>query len=214
MTNSSATSGPASRPVVYALGAVAVAYALSAVLGLPQRATEMTNAGAHQAASPADDHATEGNEAEDGSVLAHGESVPRVPPSFVMMLPFALLLGTIAVFPLMHVTEHWWESNLHRFYVGRRIGSFDAGLLCFRPCPSGGPPFPWPCRNRAGRDRHVLGRAVGDIRNAIFNEFVPFISAAVQPVHDQRRDSHRRRSTGPPADELDLHWHRRGCWPT
>ena len=34
-----------------------------------------------------------------------------------MVIPFALLLGGIAVLPLIPAVAHWWESNLHRFYV-------------------------------------------------------------------------------------------------
>ncbi|MBQ1953235.1 MAG: sodium:proton antiporter, partial [Alistipes sp.] len=31
------------------------------------------------------------------------------------LIPFALMLGSIAVLPL--VAEHWWENNLHKLYV-------------------------------------------------------------------------------------------------
>ena len=31
------------------------------------------------------------------------------------LIPFALMLASIAVLPL--VAEHWWENNLHKLYV-------------------------------------------------------------------------------------------------
>ncbi len=38
-------------------------------------------------------------------------------PPYWMVAPFVLLLGAIAVLPLVPATSHWWDSNLHRFYV-------------------------------------------------------------------------------------------------
>src|SRR5690349_11664527 len=80
------------RPVLLVLGLALLVYLLAAVLGMPQAATEMITGGAvHAVADTA--HAAE----------AHA---PFVPPYFTV-LPFVLLLGAIAVFPLMHATEHW-----------------------------------------------------------------------------------------------------------
>ncbi len=43
----------------------------------------------------------------DGQKIAHAWAV----------LPFVLLLGAIAVFPLLARTSHWWDSNLHKLQV-------------------------------------------------------------------------------------------------
>ncbi len=43
-------------------------------------------------------------------------------PPYWMALPFAGLLLAIALFPLIPFTEHWWESNLHRFMVAAGLG--------------------------------------------------------------------------------------------
>jgi Na+/H+ antiporter NhaD/arsenite permease-like protein len=175
MTNPSAAHDRASRPVLYALAAVAIAYAVSALCGLPQRATEMTNAGANHIAHDAPNHDADDAIHADDSATAHDADVPRVPPGFVMMLPFALLLAAIAVFPLLHVTEHWWDSNLHRFYVAAGLGALTLGYYAFV--------------HAHPVDRHFLGHALiapaasgvswgvpGTIfANAIFNEFLPFI---------------------------------------
>jgi Na+/H+ antiporter NhaD/arsenite permease-like protein len=39
-----------------------------------------------------------------------------VPPMFAV-IPFVALLAAIAIFPLLKSVGHWWENNLHRFYI-------------------------------------------------------------------------------------------------
>ena len=36
--------------------------------------------------------------------------------------PFAILLGAVAVLPLVHRTAHWWESNRNKFIVSMACG--------------------------------------------------------------------------------------------
>ena len=50
------------------------------------------------------------------AVRAGGDSIGGHPP-LGMALPFVLLLAAIALLPLLPRLAHWWESNLHRFYV-------------------------------------------------------------------------------------------------
>ncbi|MCL2118923.1 MAG: sodium:proton antiporter, partial [Planctomycetaceae bacterium] len=67
-------------------------------------------------------------EAEHGDHgTAHGEesqseAKPAEHPPYLMVAPFALLLLSIAILPLVPATAHWWESNLHRFYVAAGLG--------------------------------------------------------------------------------------------
>jgi Na+/H+ antiporter NhaD/arsenite permease-like protein len=43
---------------------------------------------------------------------------PEAPPLWgIGVLPFVLLLASIAVLPLLPATHHWWESNLNRLIV-------------------------------------------------------------------------------------------------
>ena len=70
-----------------------------------------------------------------------------------MVLPFVLLLGAIAVLPLVPGT-HWWESNLHRFYVAGGLGAITLSIYLFvyeRPVESH-----WPVEPSCGA---VPGRA-------------------------------------------------------
>lgn len=149
--------GP-SRTLVMAVLAVLALYGVAAFLELPQRATEMiTAAAAH------------------GETADHADAHDAHTPPYFMVAPFVLLLAAIAVFPLMHRTEHWWESNLHRFYVAAGLGL--ATLAYYAVC------YPYAI------ERHFLGHAVIErgaglvswqfagtvLQNAILNEYVPFI---------------------------------------
>ncbi len=164
-------------PLRSAIGAILIVYLVAAALGLPQRGTELAihkpdhGVGEHDA--PVSTDATDDAAPLDPADELH---VPAQPPTFFMVIPFALLLGAIAVLPLSHATEHWWENNLHRFYVAAALGLFTLAyyaLVHAHPV-----------------DRHFLGHAVispasGGVslgipwtifQNAIFNEFVPFIT--------------------------------------
>jgi len=146
------------RPFVLVLGLVIGLYVVSGVFGLPQAATAMIVASHEAAAAHAVDH-----------------PVHSVPPSVWAVIPFVCLLGAIAVFPLMRRTEHWWESNLHRFYVAAGLGTITlVYYLLIHAYPI---------------ERHFLGHAVIDpsqgalnfglvwtvLQNAILSEFIPFI---------------------------------------
>ena len=42
-------------------------------------------------------------------------------PHLWAVIPFTLLLASIAVLPLLGRTKHWWESNLNKFYVAANL---------------------------------------------------------------------------------------------
>jgi hypothetical protein len=173
MTNEPAADSDSSRTVIYSLAVILGLYAGSALLGLPQRGTALTIG--HAAASHDEASADHDTAAAHRDGAAHDAGEQATPPGYFMVLPFALLLGAIAVFPLAHTTEHWWESNLHRFYVAAGLGLFT---LVYYAVMHAHPV-----------DRHFLGHAViapsgGGIslaipwtvfQNAIFEEYVPFI---------------------------------------
>ena len=55
--------------------------------------------------------------AEESSEHAHA------PPFWgIGIIPFLVILGSIAVLPLVKKTEHWWESNLSRYMVAAIVG--------------------------------------------------------------------------------------------
>ncbi|HET6882707.1 MAG TPA: sodium:proton antiporter [Pirellulales bacterium] len=167
--------GGSQRGVLIALAALIAVYLLAASMGWPQQGTDLITAAEHAAASeeyvPGDDH---GHGAATKTSLPTAAPISREPP-LMMVAPFALLLGAIAVFPLLHQTEHWWESNRNKFLVAALLGLLTLlyyALVHSRPI-----------------DRHFLGHEVIErgaglfslelpatvIANAIFQDFVPFI---------------------------------------
>lgn len=101
-------------------------------------------------------------------------SVAVYPPIW-MVAPFAGLLLVIAVFPLLPQTEHWWESNLHRFYVAAGLAAVT--LLYYLVVYEHPVEGHWPAHyvsqaNPAGLN---WGNTWTVFANAILGEFIPFI---------------------------------------
>jgi Na+/H+ antiporter NhaD/arsenite permease-like protein len=156
----SSDTGAGGNGVLWAILAIIVVYFAAAFAEYPQRATELASAG----------H-TEHAEAEEANADA---LIPAAPP-FWTIIPFVLLLGAIAVFPLMHKTEHWWESNLHRFYVAAGLGLVTLvyyGLLHRAPVD-----VHWPGHSLATVQEGAVqtGFVKAILANAILSEFIPFI---------------------------------------
>lgn len=157
---------------------ILAAYIFAAALGLPQKATDMIVAASahaehqdesteHEGEHTADEHAAQQQD-------SHGEEHFTHPPLF-MVLPFALLLGAIALLPLIPFTEHWWESNRNRFIVAATLGAFT---LCYYlwfhdfPVESHWPAHDVVMHNDSGAN---LGTAWTVLANAILGEYIPFI---------------------------------------
>ena len=105
---------------------------------------------------------------------AEKEEGPIMPP-YWMIIPFAALLLAIAIFPLVSFTEHWWESNLHRFEVAAVLGFLTLIYYAFM-CD-----FPVECEwsffhgeyEPTGGFQWQIAWAI--FCNAFFNDFIPFI---------------------------------------
>ena len=142
-----------------------VVYAASLFAGIPQRGTAAVIA--HQK------HAT----AEPAAELEHAEASqkPTPPPPLFMKLPFLLLLGAIAVFPLVGRIAHWWEHNLNKFLVA--VGLAVVTLLyyvVFHEHEVAGH-FPAHYLMSPVADGPNVGTAATVLSNAILAEFIPFI---------------------------------------
>jgi len=49
---------------------------------------------------------------------SHETNVALMPDFwYIGILPFIAILGSIAILPLLKSTHHWWENNVHRFFV-------------------------------------------------------------------------------------------------
>ncbi|HPZ82107.1 MAG TPA: sodium:proton antiporter [Thermogutta sp.] len=134
------------------------------------KAVEDEQAGADPTgrASSEEAHAghSEGAEAPSHSVTTH--------PPLWMVVPFVALLLIIAVFPLLPQTEHWWESNLHRFYVAAALAAVTLlyYLVVYEHPVEGHWPAHYVSQPAAGLN---WGNAWAVFANAILSEFIPFI---------------------------------------
>jgi Na+/H+ antiporter NhaD/arsenite permease-like protein len=109
----------------------------------------------------------------------HSEALPSeltaARPSFWMILPFGLLLLAIAVFPLLPVVAHWWDSNSHKFWIAAGLGlvSLLYYLTAYRQPVTGHWPYEYLAHpTTTGFNWHVAGAVFS---NAILGEYVPFI---------------------------------------
>jgi len=91
MSHTGAASPATNRVVIAAIGILAVGY-LVAMVSVP---------------------GLRGGEISSARAASHGPAHP----SYFAVIPFVLLLGAIALLPLIPFTQNWWQSNRSRFVV-------------------------------------------------------------------------------------------------
>lgn len=148
------------KPVIGAIFLLVALYVLALVMHWPPVAGHDTHeadqkADASQevtseAEHAAEDHSPAADDHAHGSDSAHA----MAPPPFYTVLPFILLLGAIAVLPLIPATSHWWESNRNRFIVAATLGVIT--LI-------------WYLTQRG------TGAALHTLEHAMLAEYIPFI---------------------------------------
>ncbi|RLS62983.1 MAG: hypothetical protein DWH97_10725 [Planctomycetota bacterium] len=100
----------------------------------------------------------------------NSERAAELPASWwIGTLPFAALLGAIAVFPLLPRLAHWWHSNLNRYLV----------TLCASSC----------ALIYIGTTSGMSGVGAA-LHHAIPDEYVPFMSLLFA-LRDRWRHAHR-----------------------
>ena len=139
------------------LGVIAVAYVGSLLLGWPQEGTAMIAAPVGHSASPI------------------GDLADVAAPPLWMVLPFVLLLCSIAIFPLTPKVSHWWESNLHKFYIAAVLSVLT--LLYYLLVHSSPVYADWPIKHVTSHSSAGPSFAVTYevFANAMFAAYVPFI---------------------------------------
>jgi Na+/H+ antiporter NhaD/arsenite permease-like protein len=161
------TSPTTSRRVAWAILGLLAAYFASAAPGLaiPQRGRD--------AVLKATQHAAQAPEAAAPDDEALEEAI-HAPPLWTV-LPFVGLLLAIAAFPLIPWTQHWWESNLHRFYAAAALAVVT--LAYYLVLHEGAIEGHWPAHHVVAPGAGLLQvkAAWTIVANAIFSEFVPFI---------------------------------------
>ena len=112
------------------------------------------------------------SETETSSAESATVDEKPIPPLWTS-IPFALLLLCIAILPLIPATEHWWESNLHRFIVAAILGACTLAYYAFM-CD-----FPidlhWPAHKVVDPSQGAGAMAGAVLVNAILGEYVSFI---------------------------------------
>ena len=95
-----------------------------------------------------------------GSFTGHGDGhggghgVQEHAPTLWSMIPFAGLLLSIAVLPLIPATEHWWESNKHRLVVASLFGAVTLAYYLLA---------------------YGSSKVVAVLEHAVLAEYIPFI---------------------------------------
>jgi Na+/H+ antiporter NhaD/arsenite permease-like protein len=148
--------------VPWAIVALGLLYGSALMAGWPQRGTQAVVAQTAEHAEPA----------APGNGEAH---VAVAAPPLWTVLPFMVMLGAIAVLPLIPATHHWWESNRSKLIVA--LGLALVVLLYYAFLHKSALEGHWPAH-------HVANPAAGAfngtfvqtiLENAILQEFVPFI---------------------------------------
>ena len=191
MDSSHASSG-SDRPLLAAIAVVLVVYIISALADYPQTGTRMVVEAtqAHHAEQPNEEHSEEPHEAEQhdeetaeeqhaeeqhGEEAASDHQAVSEHPALWMVTPFALLLGAIALLPLISSTEHWWENNLNRFKVAVVLGLLTLlYYLLMHAHPIDGH---WPVHYVSSPSSGWLNlhMAWAVLANGILAEYIPFI---------------------------------------
>ena len=191
------------KPLYVGLGAFFAVYILMLFMGLPQKWTNAQFAHHHEEAAveeaveapdvleveavkieaeaadnTADAETTVLEEVAAEEKATHethkeAEADEKAIPPLWTSIPFAALLLCIAVLPLIPATEHWWESNLHRFIVAVVLGLVTLAYYAFI-CD-----FPidlhWPGHKTIDPSAGALAMAGTVFVNAIIGEYISFI---------------------------------------
>jgi Na+/H+ antiporter NhaD/arsenite permease-like protein len=178
-SNGGPTSSGSSRALV-GIGLALAAYLVAAAVGWPQHGRDLLVAAqaGHHPADHGGDHAPSAGEPaaaqdDDHDHAAH-HAAGAAPPLFTV-IPFVILLGMIAVLPLVPSLAHWWEHNSSKLLVAAILAAVTVGYYLFAHAqpvelhfPSHGvvpPPASGPAWGVAGT---VLV-------NALCAEYLPFI---------------------------------------
>ncbi len=93
-----------------------------------------------------------------GTAAQAAEVVHSVP--VYSLVPFILMLGSIAVLPL--VAHHWWESNKNKLIVSLILGLITIAWIIVQNLTH-------------GLDQHVLHELNHELKHAVLYDYIPFI---------------------------------------
>jgi Na+/H+ antiporter NhaD/arsenite permease-like protein len=151
--------------VLFGIGIFVAVYLAALWFDLPQQATSAIVA-------------TQNNHSALSQAQTTEEKPPEIEvhtPPLWMVLPFIFMLGVIAIFPLLRWTEHWWESNLHRFYVAAVLAAITLGYYVWihhQPVEAHWPAHHVALPSQSGPNYELTWNVFA---NAMLKEYAPFI---------------------------------------
>ena len=167
---------PSYKSTLYALALIFVFYLLLLLFGLPQQWTNAQFARPGYGTADLIDNGDGFGQLlvpERNDALEHAESEEAFFPPLWTSLPFVALLLCIAILPLIRATEHWWESNFHRFIVAACLALITLGYYAFvYPHPV---ELHWPAHQIVSADAGWFNKGAAIFINAILGEYVSFI---------------------------------------
>ncbi|HBK73319.1 MAG TPA: hypothetical protein DDZ24_03800, partial [Planctomycetaceae bacterium] len=177
-----------SRITLIGILALVALYVVSAYFGIPQRGRDLLVA-SHAAhddhnSSNAEYPPTNDGEYANNSGIHPEEHVQnhraltetRTPPPAWAVTPFVLLLGAIAILPLIPSLAHWWEKNSSKLLMAGILGGFTLAYYLFIHSESVEQHFPAHfivAPPTSGLSWAITGTVLA---NALLAEYVPFIT--------------------------------------
>ena len=163
-------------------------YAASACLGIPQHGRDLlvashTDHNDHSSSTADhshmnnDEHANDSDNHSENNTQHHEESheVGMPPPAWAVT-PFVVLLGAIAILPLIPSMAHWWERNSSKLLVAGILGGCTLAYYLLIHAESVEQHFPAHfivSPPSGGLSWSITGTVLA---NALFAEYVPFIT--------------------------------------
>jgi Na+/H+ antiporter NhaD/arsenite permease-like protein len=175
--------GPAasgSARTLAGVGLALAAYLVAAALGWPQHGRDLLVAAqaGHHAAGHGDEHGP----ADDDHAQAHDDhgheaahhAAGAAPPLFTVV-PFVVLLGLIAVLPLVPSLAHWWEHNSSKLLVAAILATVTMAYYLLLHAASVERHFPAHAVVAPAASGPAWGVAGTVLVNALCAEYIPFI---------------------------------------
>ena len=160
--------GAATRQTILGLAILLAAYAGAALFGWPQQGRDRI-----VAASAAHASADHSSAADHAAAASHGGVATPPPP--LTVLPFALLLAALAIFPLAPATSHWREHNSSKLLVAGGLGMVTLAYYIFLHPHAVDLHFPTHATVAPAVGGPSWATAAAVLANAMLSEYVPFI---------------------------------------
>ncbi|MFM8702924.1 MAG: sodium:proton antiporter, partial [Planctomycetia bacterium] len=159
----------ASSRTVAGIAILLAAYAAAALFGWPQHGRDLLVAAqaAHGETGPDAGHAA--------GAGAGGHDVGGTAPPPVTVLPFAVLLGAIAILPLTSRYAHWWEHNSSKLLVAGGLALVTLAYYALMHRQAVDLHFPVHGVVAPAGAGPSWGVAGAILTNALLAEYVPFI---------------------------------------